>query len=607
MRRAFAWTLAILAMLAVSAAAAAERRVALVIGNSKYESLSALVNPSTDAAAIAGALRGHGFEVFDYYDLGRADFLDALETFKREADTADVALVYYAGHGMEIDGKNVLAPVDMEINCEPREARRAVDVGSLFSALGNAPQQVVLLDACRNDPFPQCPTRSTQSGSGFRGFQLVREEDRSLVIANATLSGQLAADGEQGGHSPFAKALLARFDSDADSYLRDLLDQAARDVRLSTRGAQIPEITTQGGAPRFCLDPDNCGAAGIGGLDDAETPEAAAEVATLLGRLGYVTQGRGGAEDAALAEAIRRFQASAGLPADGRVTATLVAVLRATASQMAALPSGQQGGAEIAVPPRQSEHAPGESFRDCENCPEMVALPGGAFRMGAGPDDPAASQAEGPLHEVAIVTPLAVSKYEITFDDWEACNLEGGCGNYRPDDSGWGQGRHPVTNVSWDDAKAYVDWLRRKTGKPYRLLSEAEWEYAARGGTTSPYITGDTITTAQANFDASNVAALRGRGTYEGRTVEVGSFPPNPFGLYDMAGNVAEWVEDCWNPSHAGAPADGTVRGGDCARRVLKGGAWYYEPEYLRSAARTSYPRASRLNIAGIRIARPLE
>jgi formylglycine-generating enzyme required for sulfatase activity len=164
-----------------------------------------------------------------------------------------------------------------------------------------------------------------------------------------------------------------------------------------------------------------------------------------------------------------------------------------------------------------------------------------------------------------------------------------------------------VIYVSWDDAKAYVDWLRQRTGRAYRLLSEAEWEFAARGGTTTRYAPGEALTTTQANFDASASAGPRKRGAYEGRTVEVGTFQPNPYGLFDMHGNVAEWVEDCWNPSHAGAPEDGSPRGGDCKRRVLKGGAWYYEPEFLRSAARLSYPKSSRLNVVGFRVARNVE
>jgi formylglycine-generating enzyme required for sulfatase activity len=237
----------------------------------------------------------------------------------------------------------------------------------------------------------------------------------------------------------------------------------------------------------------------------------------------------------------------------------------------------------------------------------MVVIPAGRFVMGGGKGEKGHAKEEEPQHEVTVPSPLAVSKFEVTFDEWEACALEGGCKKYRPDDGGWGRGKRPAIYVSYDDAKAYIDWLRQKSGKPYRLLSEAEWEYAARGGTNTPFAEGETLAPTQANFDASLLPGAKGRGTYEGKSMEVGSFPANPYGLSDMEGNVSEWVEDCWNPSHAGAPTDASARGGDCARRVAKGGGWYYEADFARPAARMNYPKGSRLNVVGFRVARPLE
>jgi len=229
------------------------KRVALIIGMSDYQHLSSLINPVPDARAIAAELKSHGFEVSEYYNLDRADLLDALEKFKREATGAEVALVYYAGHGMEVDGKNVLAPTDMEIECQNKTALRSVALEQLFDASSPAPQQIVLLDACRNNPFPQCPTRGA-SGSGFRGLSLVGEADRTLLIANATLSGNLAADGDPGAHSPFASALIKNFNEHPRLYFGDLLNMTAADVRVASRGSQIPEITARGGSPRICLD-----------------------------------------------------------------------------------------------------------------------------------------------------------------------------------------------------------------------------------------------------------------------------------------------------------------------------------------------------------------
>ena len=173
-----------------------------------------------DAKAIAAELRDRGFEVSEHYNLTRADLLDALEAFKREAAGAEVALVYYAGHGMEVEGKNVIAPTDMEIECVNKTALRSVELDQLFAAASAAPQQIVLLDACRNNLFPQCPSRGVNSRSGFRGFSRLTDEDRALLIANATLSGQLAADGDAGDHSPFAKSLLKNFEEHPHLYMR---------------------------------------------------------------------------------------------------------------------------------------------------------------------------------------------------------------------------------------------------------------------------------------------------------------------------------------------------------------------------------------------------
>ena len=164
----------------------------------------------------------------------------------------------------------------------------------------------------------------------------------------------------------------------------------------------------------------------------------------------------------------------------------------------------------------------------------------------------------------------------------------GGCDGHRPGDRGWGRGQRPVIHVSWKDARSYVGWLSRKTGKQYRLLSEAEWEYSARAGTTGPFHFGSTISTDQANYDGRYTYGSGRVGVYRRKTVPVGSFPANGFGLHDMHGNVWEWVEDCWHDSYSGAPSDGSAwtTGGECSKRVLRGGPGTSVPRFLRSAYR---------------------
>jgi formylglycine-generating enzyme required for sulfatase activity len=234
---------------------------------------------------------------------------------------------------------------------------------------------------------------------------------------------------------------------------------------------------------------------------------------------------------------------------------------------------------------------PGREFRDCTDvCPTMVVLPAGEFIMGS-----TDSNREQPPHRVTIQRPFAVGKFEVTFAEYDACTADGGC-TYRPSDQGWGRGRRPVINVSWHDAKEYVAWLSRKSGKTYRLLSEAEWEYAARAGTTTRYAFGDTISKSQAQYGAD-------------RTAEVGSFAANKFGLHDMHGNVREWVADNWHYDYMGAPLDGTVwQGGNVYLRVLRGGSWkYVVPDGLRSALRFSDQPTDRGNDdVGFRVSRTL-
>jgi formylglycine-generating enzyme required for sulfatase activity len=241
----------------------------------------------------------------------------------------------------------------------------------------------------------------------------------------------------------------------------------------------------------------------------------------------------------------------------------------------------------------------------------MVPLPAGAFLMGSPASERGRDKNEGPQRKVTLPA-FAMGKHEVTFAEWDACVAEGGCA-HKPADQGWGRGRRPVINVSWHDAVEFTAWLARKTGKPYRLPSEAEWEYAARAVTNpsapyTPFATGPTINYRQANYDANFVYGTGGKmGIYRQKTVEVGSLPRNAFGLHEMHGNVWEWVGDCYRDSYEGAPGDGSaVKAASCALRVLRGGAWNYHPQLLRSAYRYATPPDVRLENFGFRVARSL-
>ena len=301
----------------------------------------------------------------------------------------------------------------------------------------------------------------------------------------------------------------------------------------------------------------------------------------------------------------------------------------------------------------------GMTGRECDQCPKMVVVPAGRFLMGYLPlsdyeaprlnlrseeaflkelkdrairsgaktmedllrlqEDMQRERAEKfeewskefqkgvsygdeiPVHQVTIAAPFAVGKYEVTFAEWDACVAGGGCA-HRPDDKGWGRGTQPVDNVSWNDAQEYVRWLSRETGQPYRLLSEAEWEYVARAGTTTKYWWGN-----EADHDFENYEGHGGADRWKAVSL-VGSLKPNAFGLYDIAGNVREWVEDCWHENYQGAPSDGSAWTSEhCGERVERGGHYLSDPGDIRSAVRKGDDPGDRSGLRGFRVARTLD
>ena len=244
---------------------------------------------------------------------------------------------------------------------------------------------------------------------------------------------------------------------------------------------------------------------------------------------------------------------------------------------------------------------PYASFRECARyCPEMIVVPPGEFIMGSAATEKGRFDDEGPQHKVVFARSFAVSKFEVTFDEWDACASYGDC-NGRVPSGRWGRGRQPVINVTLDDAERYVAWLSTMTGKRYRLLSEAEFEYIARGGTSTVYPWGNDIGVKNANCRHCG-------GLWDGiKPAPVGSFHPNKFGLYDTNGNVWQWVDDCYHVSYDGAPTNGSAwTTGDCSQRVVRGGSWDDDPGELRSADRNRDTIDNRFSYLGIRVARTL-
>jgi formylglycine-generating enzyme required for sulfatase activity len=266
-----------------------------------------------------------------------------------------------------------------------------------------------------------------------------------------------------------------------------------------------------------------------------------------------------------------------------------------------------------------AEHAlkpnPIKSFRECaprkagkDYCPDMVVVPAGSFLMGSPPNEQGYYDNEGPQHPVTIAQAFAVSKFEVTFDEWDTCVEHGRCRTNS--DALWGHGQRPVIYVNWDDAKLYVQWLSKMTGKPYRLLTEAEYEYATRAGSTTRYPWGNDVGNNNANCNGCGSKWDNRTSAPVGSFTEnefVGSFAPNAFGLHDMVGNVWQWVEDCWSSNYEGAPANGEAwMKGNCKLRVIRGGSYRDNPRDIRSANR-GFPRAvDESSYMGFRVARTL-
>ena len=663
--------------LAVASASEATERVALVIGNSAYANVPALANPLNDASDIGDALDRLGFSVTRIENADQAALRQSLQEFQRAASASDIAVVFYAGHGMEVDQRNFLVPVDARLVSDQDIEFEAVPLELVSRAVARASKlRLVVLDACRDNPFAIRMQRAGATRSIGRGLARVEPPGETLV-AYAAKEGTVASDGA-GRNSPYSAALLAHLEEpglEVGMLFRKVRDAVVRETggrqepfvygSLSSEGVYFsarlaPERDSvkppAGGAPgeASASGPGAVAAIPAAAETAARAYEAAERLHTLEGyeavaerfpgsifadlARGQIRKLSGEGVEGATASAplespssglgpesleLDRLEwrlvqvglASLGFdpgPADGligRGTRGAIGRLQASRGLEATGYLDVELRKELLAEAEASKRLrPGSVFRDCAACPEMVVVPAGSFMMGSPASEEGRRESEGPVHRVEIRKPFAVGKYEVTFAEWDACVSAGDCGGYRPGDRGWGRGRRPVVNVNWEDAKSYVSWLSRKSGEAYRLLSESEWEYAARAGTTGPFHFGSTISTDQANYDGALAYGSGGKGVYRGKTVLAGSFPANGFNLHDMHGNVWEWVEDCWNDSYAGAPSDGSVwTSGDCSARVLRGGSWSFEPRYVRSAGRGRNSTGFRSYFFGFRVARILD
>ena len=245
-------------------------------------------------------------------------------------------------------------------------------------------------------------------------------------------------------------------------------------------------------------------------------------------------------------------------------------------------------GVQPLTPEIEQALRPKDSFKECDACPEMVVVPKGSFTMGTPITEVDRYKGEDPLHRVSFARPFAVGRFTISFDEWDACLADGGCDGNKGDDHGFGRGRMPAQGIRFDAAKSYLAWLSRKVGRTYRLPSESEREYFTRAGTTTPFWFGKTISSQNANYAAGTPYANGPRGVDSKGPAVVDSYAPNPFGLYQVHGNVWEWTEDCFNKRYTeDTPTDGAPwLEGDCTKHMVRGGLWNWSADKSRSGYR---------------------
>ena len=791
------WLAAVLLVM-LAGPASASQRVALVIGNATYAHVPALSNPLNDASDIGAALGRLGFSVTRLDNAGYAALRRGLLEFQRAASASEMAVVFYAGHGIEVDRRNFLVPVDARLASDQDVEFEAVPLGLVSRAVERASGlRLMILDACRENPFAVNMQRAGATRSIGRGFARVEPSGETLV-AYAAKEGTVASDGT-GRNSPYSEALLAHLEEPGLEV--GLMFRKVRDAVLaSTGGRQEPFVygsLSSRGVYLAASPPTGGSTSGTSVVgSEAESEWMAAEriaaqrlaaerellfwksikdsdepadflaylgrysdgeyvvlARNRLSRLEESAQARAEESDVASAPEAEKRQAAMPPVTAGASPETVESLLALDRSERRRIQRGlaalgfepgpadglfgnrtrlavrsyqkEKGHAETgyldvesakfllaAVPPdaaistatddstplRTSEGAAAKSepsrvsdpteiflasglslsdwvllaedrlesgdyrsllvegaghlrkfgtidtvasvveraiggliedirvldrasaqsalesvrrikdvvgervalhrieakahsrlgqfeyaaaayrswlrtalpdhperkkiatalqmvlrgeqpleasdqFRDCAECPQMIVLPPGKFRMGSTSDEAERYFDEGPVRDVTIPRPIAVGMHEITFSEWDACRRAGGC-VHNPSDNGWGRENRPVVNVSWTDAQEYVRWLSKRTGKRYRLPSESEWEYAARGGTATRYHWGDDPGPNRANCNRC------GDRLDASRTLPVGSFPPNPFGLFDMHGNVWEWVEDCLHSNY---------------------------------------------------------
>lgn len=589
---------AILVSAVLNASHARSARVALVIGNADYVN-EPLPNAVRDAALISKRLRQMGFAVATYSNLDASAMNSALHEFEARLSKGDTGLLYFSGHGVQIGDTTLMLPTDLSTG-PASILKKGIDLKPVLDAMalsGSAHHHAVILDTCLNNPFSKTDLRMSAIPN-------------NVSVAYAAAPGGIAGESQE--HGVFTAELARRMTTPAFS-IDTAMGEVSRSVSVATGGKQVPWLASSREPGSTVLQSPISHGRGILPKDSDEQYELtfwdSIKDSTFPTDYEAYLKAYPNGRFATLAHArIDRLRAAAS-KGDGKSDTQAQPHPRAAApASPPSAPVNTPKPAPVATvqsapatpptaPPKTiAVQTTAHEIKDCSSCPAMISLNAGAFSMGSNSDDPA----ERPVHRVSIGQPFAIGKYEVTVGEWNACVAASGCPHI--DVEGDASAGTPVRNVSWDDAQLYAKWLSKTTTQPYRLPTESEWEYAARGGTSSPYWWGEKMQKGYADCKEC------GEPYRADSPVNAGSYAANPFGLFDMSGSVWEWVGDCWHGSFKGAPADGRMWDeAGCPARVIRGGSWKDGAAYMQSSTRFKYSASVRQSQNGFRVARDLK
>lgn len=491
-----------------------EKLIALVIGNSKYKEKS-LANPANDANDMAETLRELGFDVIAKIDVTQKEMNRSIVQFGEKLNASTIALFYYAGHGMQVKGKNYLIPVDAEIATENSVRAETVDVDTVLDQLNRSPLSIVILDACRNNPFER---RFRSAGGGLAAI----DAPKGTLIAYATSPGSVASDGK-GRNGLYTHELLKAMRTPGLSVER-MFKEVRKHVTQASGDTQTPwEMSSLTG--EFYFKPST-----------AATNSASAH-ARIKSREEIEDEYWDEIKDSGDLASFEKYHNAYPNGRYLNIVDLKIAHLKRESTRVT------EGAPQIT--PISGE---------CADCPEMIQIPGKNYEMG---------------------------KFEVTQGEWRAV-----MGNNPSKFRNCGD-TCPVEQVSWVDIQSFLSKLNQKTGRQYRLPNETEWEYACYGGNKTEYCGGDNVNT------VAWYGGLWGGGNSGGTPHPVGQKQANGYGLYDMSGNVWEWLSDCFD--------------GKCVTRTVRGGSYLNEASGTRVDYRSRMEAASQNYIIGFRLARTLQ